>query len=138
MTDVALARFLKYCAFDPLTGCVMWIGGTTAGRGHSQRYGAFWFERRRWYAHRWAAKHIHGQEINDMQVDHCCPHGPETLCVHHVQAVTPEANREYQWIRRQVGLLPQPPVGEIADDAVPFYYPPAWLEQKETPPSLSR
>jgi len=127
VAEPALVRFLRYCEFDARTGCVLWTGGTTSGRGHSQPYGAFWFEGRRWFAHRWSAKFIKGQDIDDMQVDHCCPCGPRTLCVEHVQAETPETNREYQWIRRQVGLLPQPPVGEVEIDEIPFFLPPVWL-----------
>lgn len=123
----AIDRFRSFCEFDARTGCVIWTGGTTSGRGHSQPYGSFWFEGRRWFAHRWAALHIHGYAIDDMQVDHNCPCGPRTLCVQHVKPETPETNREYQWIRRQVGLLPQPPVGEVDEDEIPFHLPPDWL-----------
>jgi len=126
----AIERFLEKCEFDPRTGCVIWVGGTTSGRGHSQPYGSFWFEGRRWFAHRWAAKYIHGQHIDDLQVDHCCPCGPRTLCVQHVQAVPPAINRELQWIRVQVGLEPEPAVGEVEIDEPPFYYPPDWLQKK--------
>ncbi len=110
----ALTRFLRYCRFDPLTGCTLWVGGTTAGRGHSARYGAFWFEGKRWYAHRWSAKFIHGLDITDRQVDHNCVErvglaASNTLCVDHVQSITAAHNRELQWIRAQVGLDPPPP-----------------------------
>jgi hypothetical protein len=99
MMRSALDRFVEKCAFDPTTGCVMWIGGTTSGHGHNQPYGAFWFEGRRWFAHRWAAAFIHGLEIHNMHVDHCCPCGPSTLCVQHLQVATPEENRKLQNVR---------------------------------------
>ncbi len=36
-----LERFLRNCQFDATTGCVLWTGGTTTGRGHTAPYGAF-------------------------------------------------------------------------------------------------
>lgn len=138
-----MERFLRNCTFDPGTGCVIWTGGTTSGQGHNSPYGSFWFEGRRWFAHRWAAKHIHGQEIDGMQVDHCCPHipYPNTLCVEHVQPKTLLENRELQTLRRngqtiddrrhyvhvQVGLLqPRPDAPEPFTEA-PWFDPPSWL-----------
>lgn len=98
----ALLRFAKFCRFEAHTGCVLWIGGTTSGRGHNVPYGSFWFNGRRWFAHRWAAKFIHGQEIDGSQVDHCCPliEYPNTLCVQHVQPLSLGDNRELQDVRR--------------------------------------
>lgn len=140
-----LARFLEKCRFEPETGCVVWIGGRTQGRGHNVPYGSFWFEGRRWFAHRWAAKHIHGLDIDNLQVDHCCPNIPlpNTLCVQHLQGVTLEHNRLLQFERRkrfihmQVGLLsyedvygPEPP--ESDELLIPFYPTPAWLPQQES------
>lgn len=148
----ALDRFLRNCEHDPATGCVLWAGGTTAGRGHHARYGAFWYEGERWAAHRWAAAHIHGHDINGYQVDHCCPlwrHGgpdplaPNTLCVDHVRPLTSGENRDLQaargqmltqgvldrkyWVYVQVGLLEAPQEYEPPAMGVPFYLPPAWL-----------
>jgi len=143
----ALERFLKYCRFDPGTGCVIWIGGTTTGRGHTSPYGSFWFEGRRWFAHRWSAKFIHKQEIDGLTVDHCCPHisYPNTLCVEHTQPRTVGENSALMhqrrkdlveqtiderrfWIHAQVGLIEAPPVfeGELFSE-VPMFNPPAWL-----------
>ena len=138
----ALERFAEKCAFDPMTGCVMWVGGTTSGRGHKEPYGAFWFEGRRWFAHRWAAVHVHGLDVCDMQVDHNCPHGPSTLCVEHVKPETPAVNREYQtlrlsrpqqsletvryWIFVQKGLTDHEPARRTA--ALEPYAPPLWLQ----------
>lgn len=139
-----LTRFLSKCEFDAATGCVVWTAGTTQGRGHSVPYGSFWHERR-WTAHRWAAKHIHGLHIDDptTQVDHNCPPyragfdplPPNTLCVAHLQVVPATINRELQWIRAQVGLDPLPPAYADDPDALPFHAPPdwwrAWLTRSE-------
>lgn len=138
----ALQRFAEKCAFDPVTGCVMWVGGTTSGRGHGEPYGSFWFEGERWFAHRWAAMHIHGFEITGLQVDHCCPAGPSTLCVEHVKPEPAEVNRTLQSLRpgrafqtlttRQWWLfvtkgIEEEPVRERIEDGIPFHQPPAWL-----------
>jgi hypothetical protein len=141
--EAALARFRSFCRFEPETGCVLWTGGTTSGRGHSVLYGSFWYDTRRWFAHRWSAKFIHGLEIDGLQVDHKCPHItiPNTLCVEHVQALTLGENRELQTIRAfaarkqaihvEVGLTKYEdvygPMWEPTPDLVPFYSPPAWL-----------
>lgn len=138
----ALKRFAEKCAFDPVTGCVMWIGGTTSGRGHSEPYGSFWFEGARWFAHRWAAAFIHGHEITGLQVDHNCPCGPSTLCVEHVKPETSDINRYLQnhrpgrafqdlvtkqyWLFVSKGIEEYiPPKRELSD--VPFFAPPEWL-----------
>ncbi len=101
----ALARFLKYCRFEPETGCVLWTGGTTHGHGKNDRYGSFWFDGRRWYAHRWAAVFVHRLEVGSLTVGHCCHEvgileHPNTLCVQHVQPQTLTANvveRNVRW-----------------------------------------
>lgn len=149
----ALDRFKSFCRFEPETGCVVWTGGTTMGRGHHVPYGAFWFEGKSWYAHRWAAKFIKGLDIDGLQVDHCCPPivlpTPNTLCVEHVQCLTLGENRELQHVRAhearkraihlEVGLIRYEdiyPVFEMPDDLVPFFSPPAWLgAQHEVHPS---
>lgn len=137
-----LERFAEKCAFDPVTGCVMWVGAQTAGRGHSEPYGGFYYEGRMWLAHRWAAIHIHGHDIDGLQVDHCCPAGPSTLCVEHVRPETAARNRELQHLRpgrayqtletRQWWVLvmkgyEQEPERPRETDGVPFYHPPEWL-----------
>lgn len=143
-----LERFMAKCRFDPGTGCVIWAGAKTSGRGHSAPYGSFWFENRRWFAHRWAAQFIHGHEIDGLQVEHYCPNRshPNTLCVEHVHPLPSLFNRELQtlrgqtpsqdvaermrWIYVQVGLELPPPVDLDAFDEVPFYEPPTWLREK--------
>lgn len=141
-----MRRFVEKCEFDPRTGCVLWTGAKSWGRGKSIRYGAFKYEGKSWLAHRWSAKFIHGFDIEGLQVDHCCPiHRagepllPNTLCVHHVQPLSGMKNRWLQTERRrfyvhlQVGLLPYEEIyGEFdcvpPEDAIPFYEEPEWLK----------
>lgn len=149
--QTALQRFAAKCDFDPTTGCVVWCGGTTAGRGNSAVYGSFRDGPRRWYAHRWSAVHIHGLDIDGKQVGHCCPHTggkPNTLCVEHVQAQTQlenlteqmargagavglcmaQSNDERQhWLFVSLAIRPAPPVYVPDPSAVPFYEPPRWF-----------
>ena len=94
-----LERFAEKCAFDPVTGCVMWIGALGKGQGHNEPYGRFWDDNFMWWAHRWAAMNIHGFEITGRQVDHWCPFGPSTLCVEHVKPETAQVNRQLQHLR---------------------------------------
>jgi hypothetical protein len=140
----SLERFLEKCIFDPTTGCVLWVGGTTAGRGKSALYGSFKDEGRRWFAHRWSAAKIHGQDIEGRQVDHCCdlhragpiPLLPNTLCVRHVQAIPGSENRDLQterqtWVLTQKGLYEPPPLfAELyappEHKALPLHEPPEW------------
>lgn len=138
----ALQRFAAKCEFDPATGCVLWRGGKTQGRGNTAVYGSFWADGRRWFAHRWAGVHIHGLNLDGVQAGHCCPHGPNTLCVQHVVAQTQAENlaelnarlhgaqdardRQY-WLFVQLGIERAPPAATIITDDVPFYTPPQWL-----------
>lgn len=142
----ALQRFAEKCVFDYSTGCVLWAGGTTAGRGNSARYGAFW-DGGPWRAHRWAAVHIHGLELGGDEAGHCCPSGPNTLCVQHLTGQTKSenvaerntrvANKGQQdaltrqmWLFRSLGIIepePENEAREIGSDAIPFFEPPTWL-----------
>jgi hypothetical protein len=65
-----------------------------------------------------------------MEVDHECGN---TLCVHHLQAVTGSVNRELYWIRVEVGLEPEPVEPEPENDGIPWFSPPAWLPALDTP-----
>jgi hypothetical protein len=157
----ALERFREKCRFDPTTGCVLWTGGTTQGRGNTAIYGSFWYEGRRWFAHRWAARFIHGLEIDGLQVGHNCPHTadrhPNTLCVEHVAGQTQLDNLAEQmergtgccaqssdtrqfWLFVDRGYEPAPPAHDpsaVDPAAIPFFTPPAWLapaRQLETTP----
>lgn len=146
--QAALVRFAAKCEFDAGTGCVLWTGGRTAGGGHSRPYGAFKFQGRRWFAHRWAARFIHGLAIDGLQVDHCCPAHvrplPDTLCVQHLQALPLALNRTLQttrarevqtieqrrfWAHVRCGLEPEPPrPSDELGAAVPFFVAPVWLQ----------
>lgn len=146
----ALARFASKCQFDPATGCVLWVGGKTRGRGNTATYGSFWYDGARWFAHRWAGVHIHGLALDGVQAGHCCPSGPDTLCVEHVTGQSIAENMAEQIARlgpvgkripraeqsahdRQYWLLvergyeqlPEQPAA-IAGD-IPFHTPPEWL-----------
>lgn len=141
-----MQRFAEKCEFDAATGCVVWVGGTTAGRGNSARYGAFWDDGRRIFAHRWAAVHIHGIELGSDDAGHCCPHGPNSLCVQHLEGQTKADNiaerntrvakanqsastRQF-YLFKQLGILePEPETAAPADvPIIPFYEPPEWFQ----------
>lgn len=141
----ALERFAAKCRFDPTTGCVLWTGGTTQGRGNTAVYGSFWYEGRRWFAHRWSGVHIHKLDLDGVQAGHTCPHGPDTLCVEHVAAQTQLENlaelhdrrrveqsateRQY-WLFVQLGIERQPDADQAPRDEadeIPFYSPPEWF-----------
>ncbi len=145
----ALGRFRAKCRFDPRTGCVLWTGATTRGRGNTATYGGFWYDGRRWFAHRWAAAFIHGIAIDGLQVGHCCPHTPDghpnTLCVQHLRGETQLENldemharrrlaaqspddRQY-WLLIERGYDEAPPVTDpnAPHPVAPDFYPPEWL-----------
>ncbi len=127
----ALERFLAKCRFDPQTACVVWCGGKTRGRGKTSWYGSFWFEGKRWLAHRWAAKYLLGLEIDGLEVDHECGN---TLCMRHLAAVTGRVNTALYWVRIEVGLDELPLDGRVWDDAgIPFHVPPIWLPMLPAP-----
>lgn len=139
----AIERFLAKCRFDPVTGCVVWTGGTSAGRGNSARYGVFWDQGRRHFAHRWSAIHILGLDVEGLTVGHCCPNTggkPNTLCVAHLRPETlaenvAERNRRVAqssterqfWLLVQRGYEEAPAVYEGDPDGIPFFSPPAWF-----------
>lgn len=146
----ALERFAAKCRFDPVTGCVVWTAGTSSGQGGGAGvYGAFWAGGGRVPAHRWAAAHIHGFDIDGLQVDHYCPAllKPNTLCVEHVRPETQARNTELRderaaiaarqtalqrqyWLFVSLGFEPEPngpaPQADPAE-GIPFYDPPEWL-----------
>lgn len=149
----ALERFKAKCTFEARTGCVLWTGGTTRGRGNTATYGSFWYDGRRWFAHRWAAAFIHGLNIDGLTVGHCCPNTPDgnpnTLCVQHLAGETladniAERNTRYfanqrnderqAWLFVEKGIEQPPPQHDPATLAgeIPFYDPPDWLRGDET------
>jgi hypothetical protein len=143
-SKTALQRFAEKCEFDPVTGCVLWTGGTSTGRGNTTRYGVFW-DAGRVFAHRWAAVHIHGIDLGSDEAGHCCPHGPNSLCVQHLEGQTKAANiaerntrvakvnqsaaTRQHYLFQQIGLSePEPVTAALADvPEIPFYEPPEWL-----------
>lgn len=139
-----LERFAEKCVFDYSTGCVLWAGGTSTGRGNTTRYGVFWAEGRRVFAHRWAAVHIHGIALGSNEAGHCCPHGPNSLCVQHLEGqtkaeniaerntrvarVNQDARARQFYLFQQLGIYqPEPEHDCPTSDTVPFHEPPAWL-----------
>lgn len=140
----AIDRFAEKCEFDAATGCVVWIGGTTAGRGNTTRYGAFWDDGRRIPAHRWAAVNIHGIELGSDDAGHNCPHGPNSLCVQHIEGQTkasnigerntrvakanqPASTRQF-YLFKQLGIYePEPEIPAVDVPTIPFYEPPEWF-----------
>lgn len=130
----ALQRFASKCRFDAATGCVIWEGGKTRGRGNTAQYGSFWYEGARWFAHRWAGVHIHGLNLDGVQAGHCCPCGPNTLCVEHVTGQSQNENlaelherrrRKVEQSNAERGYEQLPPERDVDD--IPFYTPPEWL-----------
>lgn len=121
----------------------MWIGTTTHGHGRNEPYGYFYFDGKMWLAHRWAAYFIYGLDIDGLEVDHCCPCGPSTLCVHHIEPRTGKVNRALRhtrtprpaaqatetkryWLFVSLGIEEyHPKPREVGD--VPFFDPPDWL-----------
>lgn len=141
----ALQRFAEKCVFDYATGCVLWTGATTAGRGNSTRYGSFWDDGRRHFAHRWAAVHIHGIDLGTNEAGHCCPVRPNSLCVQHLEGQTKTENiiernvrvakanqaaetRQF-YLFKQLGIYAPEPEEPVLIPAleIPFYDPPAWF-----------
>ncbi len=143
-SKTALQRFAEKCEFDPVTGCVVWTGATQAGQGNTTRYGSFWDEGRSIRAHRWAAVHIHGIDLGSNDAGHCCPFGPNSLCVQHLAGQTKAENvaerntrvakanqtaatRQF-YLFKQLGIHePEPAAAPAEVPTIPFYEPPEWF-----------
>jgi HNH endonuclease len=86
-------RFFQYV--QPTGFCWEWTGGMIRG------YGAFYFEGRKVYAHRWAYEHLVGPIGDGLVLDHLCRN---KVCVNpdHVEPVTNEENlrRGYSFAAR--------------------------------------
>lgn len=147
----ALERFRTKCRFDPRTGCVIWEGGKTRGRGNTATYGSFWYDGRRWFAHRWSGVFIHGLDLDGKQAGHNCPFTPDghpnTLCVQHVTGQTQAENLDEQrargsgacglqppdvrqlWLMVDHGYEPPPPITDpsLPHPVAPDFHPPEWL-----------
>lgn len=144
----ALKRFIAKCDYDERTGCVIWKGAAHHYRDGKKQYGGFSFNGEKWLAHRWAAIFIHRFNLeNGLTVGHTCPHGPNVMCVHHLEPQTyVENNREMvyrrekkrrailsagekqYWLLVEKGLVDEPerervgPMGGYPD-------PPAWYSK---------
>lgn len=140
----ALDRFAEKCEFDAATGCVLWTGGTSAGRGNTTRYGVFWDDGRRVFAHRWAAVNIHGIDLGSDEAGHCCPHGPNSLCMQHLEGQTkadniaerntrvaktvqPAETRQF-YLFKQLGIGEPEPEAPVTAGVPGFYEPPEWFQ----------
>lgn len=126
-----IERFVSKLAFNPITGCVIWMGCISYGgqRKHMKSqipYGSFWYRGRTVRAHLWAAEHIHGiDRSNGEHIDHACRY---SLCVHHLRPCTPTQNALWS-------NLPKP---DFDWDGPPFFVKPDWLWGFDVPIILSR
>lgn len=99
----ALARFAAKVRFKPSTGCVIWIGGTASARNGEARIGRFHYEGRTWTARRWAAKFIHGLDIQGGKVAEPGECGDER-CVQHVKmGGEPQGHLRMHWLLVRLG-----------------------------------
>lgn len=110
-------RFISKLVFNPMTGCVLWAGGTSAGGGRNIFYPTFWDGEKTVRGHVWAAENIHGmQRPPGHHVDHYCR---VSLCVEHLRILPGEVNRSLASMKKQKMF-------DDAFDDVPFFTPPDW------------
>jgi len=103
-----IARFLNMCVEDPTTGCLIWAGAQSRGRGNTAWYGSFTPTGcHSVRAHKFYAVSVLGlRPKTDLHhLDHTCTN---SLCVRHVECVPVSVNLALRWIRVQVGLDPSP------------------------------
>lgn len=101
--DRALKRFVAKCKYDEKTGCVLWTGAAHHYRAGIPQYGGFHYEGRKVLAHRWAAVNIHGLNLDGgLTVGHTCPHGPNVMCVQHLEPQTYLENNREMVYRREL------------------------------------
>ena len=65
MDEKTLTRFMKFV--DKTDSCWLWSGSKSR-----DGYGKFWFEGKKWLAHRLMYKHCHGELLNDLVICHTC------------------------------------------------------------------
>lgn len=128
----AMARFLSKLKYDAGSGCVLWIGGKTSGQHNDIEYGSFWYRGRRWFAHRWAARFIHGMEIDGMEVDHKCRN---PLCVEHLQPLEKFEHCQLT-IGRRIWGWDDWPERNYEVGGVPFFPEPDWFKKLTKPKEL--
>jgi hypothetical protein len=83
-----LERFWRKCEYDPVAGCVIWVGAH-CGSG----YGSFWDNAHGGVrnAHRWLWEYLVGPIAEGLELDHLCR---VRSCVNlkHLEVVTPSEN----------------------------------------------
>jgi len=86
-----MERFWRKAAFDPVSGCVLWIGSKT-----SSGYGNFYCgrEKRVRPAHRWLWEQYEGSlpTATRLELDHLC-RNPACVNLLHLEVVTPSENQ---------------------------------------------
>ena len=87
--------------------------------------GSFWFEGRRWLAHRWAAAHIHGLEIDGKEVIAECD---DPLCVQHLSAIVPAGNSAQHYTMVAKGALAPTPARPKPRPDEAWHEEPDWLK----------
>lgn len=109
-----IARFLWLCDLDPATGCLIWQGARSRGRGNTAWYGTFATGNKSVRAHKFYAVAVLGlrPETGRHHLDHTCPN---SLCVSHIECVPEFLNLKLRWIRVQVGLDPDKIRGAVVD-----------------------
>lgn len=102
-----IARFLRLCYDDPRSGCLIWAGAKSRGRGNTAWYGSFTptgcqaVRAHEFYA---VAVLVLRPQTELHHLDHTCPN---SLCVCHVECVPISVNLKLRWIRIQVGADPE-------------------------------
>jgi HNH endonuclease len=97
-------RFLRYVRIQH-SGCWIWTGGRSRGKGNKKWYGSFWAEGKTWRAHIWSARFLGGLRAlkRGEHYDHTCNN---SLCVnyHHLEIVTNQENTRRKVERRNEHL----------------------------------
>jgi len=103
--DADIARFLQKVRYDPETGCWLWTGARSRGRGNTAWYGSFWAKGKTVRAHKFSTVALMGFRPRP-GIDHLDHYCPNSLCVSCLQVVPEWVNLALRWIRVQVGLDP--------------------------------